>query len=277
MQRAEAVPGLSGAVYGQRVPQQGIAACGFAQRGTGLACCTRPPSCSRQGLKLGVGTWRCASHSFRPDWCGALLGHRCLPVQVFTPPVQAFPPKPCLRCLQAASPTTERFRQQAAAPVSPARPPRRWASSAPAPRLKRRRQRPKVGEGLALPAASSLINLHPLLLHPRVPFAPLSASLPYRPVHLMRLCLRSRRLCCICAASAAPCCCIPTTTGAFPSYICCIPECAPAVSGAAHGALPIVSAMSHWYIPTMAATFLVLLCWMCLIPQCVLLYIPTAS
>uniref|UniRef100_A0A8C3L8X5 Uncharacterized protein n=1 Tax=Chrysolophus pictus TaxID=9089 RepID=A0A8C3L8X5_CHRPC len=89
---------------------------------------------------------------------------------------------------QAASPTTERFRQQAAAPASPARPPRRWASSAPAPRLKRRRQRPKVGEGLALPAASSLINLHPLLLHPRVPFAPLSASSPYRLVHLTRLC-----------------------------------------------------------------------------------------
>lgn len=231
----------------------------------------------KAGTQVGGGhmAMRVSQLSARLVWgtAGALLPPR----SGVHSPVQAFPPKPCLRCLQAASPTTERFRQQAAAPVSPARPPRRWASSAPAPRLKRRRQRPKVGEGLALPAASSLINLHPLLLHPRVPFAPLSASLPYRPVHLMRLCLRSRRLCCICAASAAPCCCIPTTTGAFPSYICCIPECAPAVSGAAHGALPIVSAMSHWYIPTMAATFPVLLCWMCLIPQCVLLYIPTAS
>lgn len=197
LQRAEAVPGLGGAAYGQRVPRQGwgLQLVRVPRGARGLL--HQASLLLKEGTRVGGGyVAMCVSQlSARlARGAGALLPPR----SGVHPPVQAVPPKPCLRCLQAASPTTERFRQRAAAPASPARPPRRWASSAPAPRLKRRRQRPKVGEGLALPAASPLINLHPPLLHPRVPFAPLSASSPYRPVHLMRLCCIPA----VCAASA---------------------------------------------------------------------------
>uniref|UniRef100_A0A674G8W4 Drebrin n=1 Tax=Taeniopygia guttata TaxID=59729 RepID=A0A674G8W4_TAEGU len=124
------------------------------------------------------------------------------------------PPTPArLPCPQAASRTlSARPRRRAAAPASPARPPRRRAHRAPARPLTSRRQRPKVGAGLALPplprAAGCIPTAAPsaLLQPPRLCCSPPSCP-------CMAQCIHADPFP---AVPAAPCRCIPAVSAASP-------------------------------------------------------------